>query len=317
VVLAAVPQVSPQQADQIKAFVEQGGTLMIFMGEPVSGENYNQILLPRGLLPGPLTKRVTATGEQGAFHFDFNPNGVLHPYLGVFKGEEKTGIESAQVFTYWQIDLPKEGRAQRILSYLPDDKGGKDPAITVHELGDGRVVFVSTTANADWTTFPAKPAYLALVHEMLAGSVSSGDAWLNLTVGQSLQIPSSIQLTSTPLLKDPQQADIVLDQSDLNGHAGYRSGPLLKPGLYSLSTGARRIPVAVNLPDDEADIRTMDHAAIRKTLGDIDLTLVDDQLPALAQQHAGSDFGWSFMLIVLGLVGFECFLAMRFGHYRR
>ena len=49
----------------------------------------------------------------------------------------------------------------------------------------------------------------------------------------------------------------------------------------------------------------------------IDVSLADDQLPELATQTAGNDFGWSFMLVVLGLVGLECFLAMTFGHYKR
>ncbi len=317
VILAGVPQVSPQQADQLKTFVEQGGTLMIFMGEPVSGDNYNQVLLPRGLMPGPLTKRVTATAEQTAFHFDFNPNGVLHPYLNIFFREDRTGIESAQIFTYWQVDLPADGKAQRVLDYVADDKGRKDPAITVQDLKQGRIVFVSTTANADWTTFPAKPAYVALVHEMLAGSVGAPDKWLNLRVGESLQIPSSVQLTTTPTLKDPMQADIMLDQVDSDGRSFYRSRPLTRPGLYLLSTGARQFPIAVNVPDDEADIRPLDNPAIKQALGDIELTLANDQLPALADQQTGRDFGWSFMLVVLGLVGLECFLAMRFGHYRR
>ena len=46
-------QITPAQADQIALFVKQGGTLLIFMGEPVVAENYNQVLLPRQLLPGP------------------------------------------------------------------------------------------------------------------------------------------------------------------------------------------------------------------------------------------------------------------------
>lgn len=317
VLLAGVSQLSAQQADQLKTFVEQGGTVMMFMGEPVSGDSYNQVLLPRGLLPGPLTRRVSASADQRPFHFNFNPGGVLHPYLAIFRGEENTGIESTQVFTYWQIDLPVGSRAGRVLDYLPDESGRQDPAITVHDLGQGRVVFVSTTANAEWTTFPAKPAYVAMIHEMLAGAVGSGDRWLNLTVGDSLEIPPTVQLTATPTLKDAQQADVVLEQRGDGGPPVYRSRPLTRPGMYTLSTGARRFPVAVNVPDDEADIRPLDNSAIRKALGDIEVVLLDDQLPPLESQQSGSDFGWSLMLIVLGLVGLECFLAMRFGHYKR
>lgn len=317
VVLAGVGQITAGQADQIQKFVQQGGTLIVFMGEPVSGDNYNQVLLPRGLLPGPLVKRVNAPSDQ-SFRFDFKPNGPMHPLLGIFRNEENSGLDTAPVFAYWQLELPRDSTAERVLNYLPDDKGRQDPAITAHGLGQGRVVFFSTSANADWTNLPAKVAYLTLMHELLAGSVASGDRWLNLNVGETLEIPASVPITATPALKDAHQVDFVLDQvTASDGRSVYRSRPLLKPGVYSLATGTRKIPVAVNVPDDEADIRPIDGAAIRKALGDIDLTLEGAELPPLGAQTAGRDFGWTAMVIVLALVGLECLLAMKFGHYRR
>ena len=103
-----------------------------------------------------------------------------------------------------------------------------------------------------------------------------------------------------------------------NGAASYHSRPLPKPGLYTLETGGRSIPIAVNLPSDEADIRAVDSSVIRKALGDVDVDFQSDQLPPLAASNeSGNDFGWSIMTIVLALVALECFLAMKFGHYRR
>jgi hypothetical protein len=319
ILLAGVGQLSEPQAEQLRAFVQSGGLLMIFMGEPVNAEAYNQILLPRGLMPGPLVRRMSVAGDQKPFNFDFKPYGSLHPLLSVFQNQEKTGLDTAQIFTYWQIELPSDTKAQRVLDYLPDEKGHRDPAITVHQLGDGRVVFFSTSAGAEWTTFPAKPAYVAMMHELLAGDVSSGDRWLNKIVGESLEIPPSVQLTAVPTLKDSRQMDVVLDPTQTaDGRTVYRSKPLNRPGIYTLSTGNRTIPVAVNVPDDGADIRPLDASAIRKALGDIDVTLLDDQLPPPTKTAvAGNDFGRSVMLAVLAFVGLECFLAMKFGHYRR
>jgi hypothetical protein len=295
---------------------------MLFMGDAVSAENYNATLLPRKLLPGPLTKRVAAGGDQRGFLFDFKPYGNLHPFLSIFRGVEKPGIDTAQVFTYWQADVPADSKVERVLNYLPADnsaaQGVADPAITLHELGNGRVVFFSTTANADWTSFPVKPAYVALMHELLAGSVSSGDTWMNLTVGETLQVPPTLRMTAAPKLKDPQQADIALEQRPAPGGSAYQSRALVRPGLYTLETGSRAIPIAVNIPSDASDIRAVDPASIRKAMGDIEVDFQADQLPPLAASNdSGNDFGWSFMLIVLGLVSMECFLAMRFGHYKR
>jgi len=66
-------------------------------------------------------------------------------------------------------------------------------------------------------------------------------------------------------------------------------------------------------------VRTLSPEAIRKAMGDINLTLHGDQVPAMeaAGLQQGRDFGWSVMVLVLAAVAMECFLAMKFGHYRR
>lgn len=319
VILTGVGQLTAGQGDQLKRFVEDGGTLLIFMGEPVAGENYNQVLLPRGLLPGTLTKRMSVTAEKKGFTFDFNPHGALHPLLRLFGGEENSGLETAQVFTYWQMQLPSDTKAERVLDFAAAGDAPRDPAITLHASGAGRVVFVATTANAEWTSFPAKPAYVALMHELLAGSVSAGDGWMNLTVGEPLRLPATLPLTAPPALRDSTQQEIPLQQTTrADGRAAYQSLPIQRPGLYALSTGSATLPVAVNPPADEADIRPLDSGGLRVALGGIEADFLDDAPPTdTTAAEAGRDFGWIVMLLVLGLVGLESLMAMRFGHYRR
>jgi Mg-chelatase subunit ChlD len=332
VILAGVGQFSPAQADQLALFVKNGGALIVFMGEPVVGENYNQVLLPRGLMPGAMMKRVTAAGQEG-FLFDFRPNGVLHPLLSLFAGEQRTGLDTAQVFTYWQIDVKPDARVERVLNYLPagstnattqstQHAPGVDPAITLHAPKDalGRVVVVTTTANAEWTTLPVKPNYVTLVHELLSGSVNAGDRWMNVSAGEPLVVPTGIKFTGQPVLVDASQKEFVLEPLAAGGPNAYRSPPLTRPGVYRLSTGAATLPVAVNIPAEEADVRTIDDAAIKKALGDAEIELQGDVLPpaiVASADTAGNDFGWPFMLIGVLLVAAECFMAMRFGHYRR
>lgn len=345
VILAGVGQISPTQADQLALFVKNGGALMIFMGEPVAAENYNQVLLPRGLMPGALTKRVTAGSGNNGFNFDFNPK-VVHPLLKEFENNPRSGLDTAQIYTYWQMELKPDAKAERVLDYVAGVAGGgapatapttasaippgqqKDPAITFHQLGLGHIVVVTTTGdpNPEWTTFPAKPNYVTLMHELLSGSVNTGDRWMNVTAGEPLSVSSGIKFTGTPTLTDASQREIVLEPvaqapgAAAGGGAAYRSPPLTKPGIYHLSTGSVTLPIAVNIAPDEADVRTIDDAAIRKALGDAEIEMQGDTLPpaiAAAAETSGNDFGWPFMLIGAMLVGAECFMAMRFGHYRR
>jgi hypothetical protein len=329
VVLAGVGQVAPTQADALAAFVKQGGTLMVFMGEPVDPQNYNANLLPRKLLPGALVKRMQTASDQKGFGFDFDQSGNLHPLLSVFRNLPNTGLDTAEVFTYWQVEVPPRAEVEHVLNF--QGAGGaapasgaatrpaSDAAITVHSLGDGRVVFVATTANAEWTTLPSKPVYVALVHELLSGSVRTGDAWLNRVAGQSLEIPQTVRLSATPTLLDPAKNPVVVEASQAEGGATvYRSRPLARPGVYTLSTGAGNLPVAVNVPSDEADVRTIPQEAIRSALGGIELTMRGAEVPATAiAAETGNDLSWAFMLAVFALLAAECFMAMRFGHHRR
>lgn len=320
VVLADVAGVTATIADRLRAFVDQGGTLLIFAGEQVDPDSYWANLLSRSLMPGRLVKRVRV-GEGGKpFTFDFKPAGNIHPFLRVFRGLTNSGLDTAEVFEYWQLELPADSGAQRVLDYVaPAANVPADPAIVLHSLGQGQVIFVSTTANAEWTSFPAKPAYVTLVHELLSRSVSGAERWLNVEVGRSLRLPAALGLTAVPALFDSRQQPIVLQPTtDGGGAVIYESPPLLVPGLYRLSTGSASIPVAVLLPDDEADVTHLDETALRAALGEIEVELLGDSVPELAAAvRDGHDYGWGIMLALLGLLGLECFMAMRFGHYRR
>ncbi|MGH7867557.1 MAG: hypothetical protein ACREP9_07970, partial [Candidatus Dormibacteraceae bacterium] len=316
----------------LQQFVRHGGTLEIFMGDSIDKDNYNSILLPRKLMPGPLVKLMTTGTDQKPYRFNFNPNIVENEYLESFRGVENSGLDVVAVRDYWQLELPPGSGVLPVLRYVPTGTGGSgqnpgstgDPAITAQSLGQGHVIWVSTTANDEWTDFPAHVAYAPLMQELLAHSVKSGTYWMNLEVGQRLVVPSSVRMTTAPTLMDPNKRPVVLE-SELSGASGsfspstiYRSLPLGVPGVYNLSVGDSTIPIAVNVPKSEADIRTLNDQAIHNTLGDIPMTLEGVRPPAQMQvSQAGRDWGWHLMLIVFVLLGAEAFMAMRFGHWKR
>ncbi len=318
IVLCGVGQVSPAVADQLQRFVQAGGTLVVTMGEAVNADNYNHVLTPRKLLPGMLVRRMASAADSRGYTFDFNPRGLLHPLLNIFRNEEKSGLDTVQVFTYWQVQLPTDSPAERVLNFVSDapDKPA-DPAITVHSFGEGRVVFFATTVNADWTSLPAKLAFVPLMQELVGGTIAGNDAWMNRLVGQSIELPATIKLTTVPSLTDISQRQWPMHAQTINGATVYQSDPIPRPGIYMLQTGLKKIPIAVNVPDDEADIRVLDGPAIKRALGQIEMESFGDQLSAQgpgAEGQSHHDFGWIIMLAVLALAGIESFMAMRFGH---
>jgi hypothetical protein len=331
VCLCGVGQVDENQAAQLEQYVRQGGTLMLFMGDPVTAENYNATLYKHHLLPGPLTKRVIVTGNDKPRQFDFNPHRPLNRLLADFQNQEETGMEAAAIYSYWQLDIPRNSAVERVLNFLPSPGSTgepEDPAITVQSIGLGQVLFCATSAdpNGEWTTFTSHPAYPALMHMLLLGSTRGSDAWMNITVNTPLMIPPTVQLNGAPSLKDANQTEYPLTlqtisdpQSVYAGQSAYVSAPLTKPGVYSLFTGSDNLKVAVNVPaDQEADIRTVGDAEIQKALGGIEMELQGDSVPApVAQEEKGKDLGWAVMVAVFALLATECVMAMRFGHHRR
>lgn len=316
IMLSDVGQVAPPVADQLAAYVKNGGTLVWFMGEQVQRENYNTTLLSRELIPGDLVQRQT---NEKSFTLDFNPSGNNHPLLQAFKNIDKSGLDTAQVYTYWQV-APKESlNAERVLNYRSTSQQ-PDAAILRHSVGRGRVVFFTFSADAEWTTFPAKQAYVTLMHEVVAGSVAGSENWMNLEIGDRIEIPTSREIGGVPRLRDVDGTT----ESPLetlvkaNGESVYQSAQLEKPGLYRLTAGVNVWPIAVNVPADEADIRPIANEGIRAALGNVEMSSFGDTLPNEASaEEEGNDFGWTLMVMVLVLLGVECFMAMRFGHYKK
>jgi hypothetical protein len=329
--LCGVGQIQDAEAAQLEQYVRQGGTVMIFMGDPVTAENYNATLYKHHLLPGPLSKRIMVSGDQTPRRFDFDPHRPLNRLLADFQNQEDTGMDTAEVYSYWQMDLPANSTAERVLNFLPADGSAgqpEDPAITVNSLGNGQTVFYATSAdpNAEWTTFMPHPAYPALMHMLLLGTTRGNDSWMNIAVNNPVRIPPSIQLTGAPVLKDAMQAEYPMELQTVSdatsvyfGRSAYASKPLMKPGIYSLSTGTDNYKIAVNVPALEgADVRTIGDTEVRKALGDIEMEMQGDSVPApaaLAEQ--GKDLGWAMMVGVFALLAVESVMAMRFGHHRR
>jgi hypothetical protein len=316
VILAGVGSISAETAKSLRGYVDAGGSVVLFMGEAVSGDQYNATLGAAGLLPGTLVARADAGSGQKAFSFDFDPS-KPNQVLNAFHNIEKSGLDAAQVTTYWRVRPDAERNAQVVLRFratVPDEPG--DPAITLQQVGRGRVIFVATSADADWSTLVAKPAYVTLVHELLGSAVGGGERWMNLEAGESLELPTSLQLSATPVLRENDQKSTTLDRVDRgDGTTVWRSPPVARPGLYTLEAGPQHWPVAVNAPIEEADVRTLDAAGIRHALGDIDFELLGDSLPSADDAASGpskSDWSWPILFAVLPLLFAESLMAWRF-----
>lgn len=290
VVLAGVGVIDVETAQQLARFVEDGGSLLIFMGEAVRGEIYNQTLGTLGLLPGELVTRVDAQVERsGAGEiassgatFDFDPRSP-HPVLAAFANYPRSGLDAATISTWWRIAIDEKKNVDRILSFESGASGEGaddadrtgDAAIMMHRLGAGRVMTVATSADAEWSTLVARPAYVTLVHELLGAVVGQASDWMNRRVGETLRLPQQWSgIAGEIRLVDPQGQRRVLTR-DAEGRL--ESVRVERPGVWMIETDSdegaanadapRRMPVAVVSDPRESDVAIVDRAGFAESLG--------------------------------------------------
>ncbi len=170
VILANVGEVTPDAASRLETFVEAGGGLLVFTGENVDPESYNERL--GKLLPGVLKGRVGPPSDEVFLSFK-----VLRPDHAVFRALGKEADFSAsQLFSVNDVE-PVEGA-----SVLASTSWGM-PLLLERPAGAGKVLLLATTADADWSNLPLRVAYLPFIHEAVAYLAGRGFAGGALTVG--------------------------------------------------------------------------------------------------------------------------------------
>ncbi len=316
VVLDGVGGLGDAAADQLARFVRGGGALVNFLGESTSLDNANGPLATRGLVPGRLVGRIR---PESSVAFAFDPRNA-HPYLEAFAGVDRSGLDAPVVRQFWQI-TPDAG-VDRVLAFGTADE---DPAILLHTLGGGRIVTVATSASdAEWTLLPMVDNYAAFLHELvrsaLTDSAAGGTAWQTIDVGDVLRVPPAADLPPgvVPRLRVGEATPTLpLRPGDVAG--SWEVDAPEEPGEYELIAGETRLPIAVNFPATESDLRRATPDAIRAALGGIELSSFDlsPRTAAAAESDDRPDWGWPLLAIVLLLVGAETGYAAYLGRLRR
>jgi hypothetical protein len=146
VVLANATAPSPQMAEQLHRFVEQGGGLLVTAGDRVDPRTYAARLgdlLP--VHPGPASKASPALGLR-------RPEGASTP---------RGGLKKVQASKRLLLDDATPGAR----TFLEFEDG--TPALVLDQRGDGRVALLGTTIDDDWTDFPYRPGFLpVMIHAL-------------------------------------------------------------------------------------------------------------------------------------------------------
>jgi Aerotolerance regulator N-terminal/von Willebrand factor type A domain len=344
VILADVGALGAADTRALEHFVQDGGGALIFLGESTDRAYYNRLHAERpSLMPARLESSRSAAGAPPSL----DAASIDHPALARFKNAGDIDLGTAEFERYFALALQDSDRSARVMCRFTNGL----PAIVEKSYGLGKVVLVASSSGAEGNNLPYKPAYLPLLHQMVAYLAQGPDGAKNLTVGDRLvktldladgaaggrpldladarfrlTEPDGDTTTLRPVALDPGRGPVI--RFDRTRRAGLyqlsalRSPLSVKAGTTLTESGERRAEssendvFAVNLPAGEGDLRPLSRGQLARLLPDVHFGWVDPNQPlaaALRQARLGVELWRPLVIAVMLLMLLESFLAQRFG----
>lgn len=168
--LLNVPSLAKAAAKALEGFVASGGGLVVFLGDQVSLESYNQTLFGSGgLFPAPLAPAtaVAPNADESAASLVVEP----HPLFRVFAGERNPFLETVRIErTFGLGELPAEGPA-KVIARRKDQR----PVAIETTRGKGKAVAFLTSAGPAWNSWARNPSFVVVMLELCSRLARSAD----------------------------------------------------------------------------------------------------------------------------------------------
>jgi hypothetical protein len=211
---------------KLQDFLRQGGGLLIFTGDKIQPDNYNQKLAQA--LPAPLREKKLGPEANGEKIDKIDPS---HPALQVLADPIlQDSLKSARVWSYWR----SSGKALIALA-------NGDPLLLEQKVGAGKVMLISSSADRDWNDLPVKTTYLPLMQSLTqylaGGKRGSLDPGIEVGTTKTLILPPSLVGKNLRVIKpNKQNADVAIAAEKDRASATLEEND--QAGIYRLSLPA-------------------------------------------------------------------------------
>jgi hypothetical protein len=279
-VLASVPSLQRERARELERLVESGTGLMIFVGDQVDPDNYNQLLYRdgTGLLPGRL--EVAAEDEVTGLVLE----DVERSPLEALAQLNPAVLERIRLRKLMRVQLPPdETHGSRVLARW--NNPGSSPAALAKEFGRGHVLVWTVTADKAWSDWPTEPSYVLGMREAAKAIARADPLPRTLTAGELLRRPLAAGQQAASPVVEPPGADapvpLTIEQdgeSDPNASDAPKAlafDDTGRAGLYKLSwrdsAGSTQHDIfAVNPDRRESDLARIAPAELRSLFGSLE-----------------------------------------------
>jgi hypothetical protein len=272
VIVSNVGRVSREEAAVLRGHLARGGGLIVFLGDSVQAENYNELLAAENpaerVLPARLDNVVgldaASATTASPLQFRINPLEYRHVIVAPFRGHEESGLLTMPIWRYVRLS-PLLG-AEVALAF-----DGDNPLLVEQTIGRGRSILFATAAAPDsvdtsttpptpWSAISSWPSFPPLVHEMLRAAVAGRDQDRNRLVGEDLGGTVAGADRSAPVnLTRPDGSTEQLPLATAGLEAAWSDPRALASGVYTAQLASGTVEqFAVNLDTRESDLARFD-----------------------------------------------------------
>jgi len=311
VVLANVIQLNAAAVTALKEFVEEGGALVVFPGNRIQVDWYNEQLgKEAGLLP---LKYVALEGEGAGQPTRVAPQQYNHPALDFFNDERNGRLSDARIRIWYKAEpLSASGRGDgKTVAQLD----GGLPFMAERNYGKGKVVQFVVPCDADWSNLPLRPFYLPMMQRLMAYLATDVMPPRNL-------LPGQIIAALFPAREAGRNMVLVLpsgEEVNVKAHeAGQRSlveyALTQQPGVYTLKVEpAPDIHFVVQPSFDESNLERLTEnelEAVAENLGARIVRSAQEFQSLDRDQRFGREIWQPLLWTVLALLFLEQLLQM-------
>jgi hypothetical protein len=310
VVLANVERFPPAQARAVEQYVYGGGGLLVAPGSLSRVDNYNDELYRdgSGILPAQLDPPTSSDGSEATSLLPARTNSPVFSFLG----DRPDLMLSPAIGRYFPA-TPRLGDAQVLASYASGS-----PFLIESRSGRGRVLLMTTSLDADWTTLPLSNFYLPFVQSavryLAAGNVPNRNLATGEPIVASFDEPLDDQTVAIDL---PDGSHERLEATRYGSSSEVRFSRTATPGVYRLHVKQhgqdRVVAFAVRPSKEESDLTQLTDQRWRELETGLNMKRIDPTDRPLAAVVAGTHEGvnlwpWAVMA-VLGAAVIEIGLA--------
>lgn len=317
-VLANVAAIPLEQVSALEKLVAAGTGLMVFVGDQVDPQLYNDRLFRdgAGLLParlaGVIDEAVTGLVMEPA---DDSP-------LAALAKVSPAALGRVVARRYMAAEVPRASEQVRVLARWNDPQGR--PAVVEKRFGRGRVLLWTVTADRQWSDWPIDPVYVLAVRSAATAAARSDANAAEVLAGQPIRIQLSQGLEATEAkVTLPGSSDALparVEKPDGEPPVVMYAGTT-RAGVYALTwkdaAGAEQSrSVCVNGDKTESDLESIPDAELKALMGNLEVPIVHYTPGQTLLTREGKEIWRTLAQIVLAMAVIESVFAVWVGRER-